>query len=1073
MRRLQILLRCVVVASFVAGVATTAGSTPTMAAANTAPGAPTSLTVNGRVAPLGIGTAGLSFGWFVNDTDRGEVQKAYQVLVGIRPDVAADANPVWDSGTVSSDESVAVNYTGPALSSATRYYWTVRTWDKDGVASTYASPQPFETGLLSASDWTAGWIQGANGNLYRSEFDLTKPIASARLYATAQGMYRTRINGAEVPGNLLEPMWTTWDKRVLVRTYDVTSMLVEGRNAIGMTLVSGHYGTTGYQDLPPRARAQLIVTYSDGGTATIGTGPSWRTAAGPVVAYINSYVGENYTQTLEKSGWDRVGFNDASWGAVTAPSSPVSATLEPTVAPPARVIATLPGQSVTAVPDSRTPGATAYVVDFGRNIAGWTRLTTSVQAGDIMQIIYGEHLSSTGEVVNYRPQTDTFRFSQTGAITHTTQFDVKGFRYAEIRGTVRAVPTAPTLVAEVVHDDVRSAGEFVSSDPMFTAIDDAQRRTRLNTLHSVPEDNPNRERRGWGADATVTADAALYDFDAGDMAALYEKFMADIRTGQSATGAVRDFNPYTDTGGYSDDVAWGATLPMITWRTYQYTGNRRIVADNYAATKAWIGFVRSILSNRGLIEATSRSGTGAYGDWLPAFTSVPLPLLYTGLYVEALRNAASMATLLGYGADATAFTNAVKPLVDAIQAAYLNPTTHTFGTGQVANAVALEMGIVPPQYLDIAFAAIVTDVVARGGHLDGGIIGLQQVMRVLSEHGRADLVAGYLDKTDKPSFGFMLAHGPGTIWEWWGGLDSSNVNSLNQPAYGGAPGEWFYGYAAGIQPQPGAGQGGYHDIIFAPQIEGTGSSASATVQTVRGPVSSEWTRSGDNLTYSVTVPVNSHATVAIPRPGGEQVTIRESGALIYESGVRNAPQPGLAYLSTDPGSVRYSVGSGTYVFTVGRATTDRALGRPVTVRSATGYGTWAPAALTDGIATSTTSLGGYHSTDRNSNPLQQEWAVLDLGSSQPVGAVTLYPANGGFGFPVRFVIQVSDSPSFDVVTILTDRSATDYPNPGATPQRFTGTASGRYVRILVSKLARLYGTTYSMALAEMSVSAAT
>ncbi|MDT4938283.1 MAG: alpha-L-rhamnosidase [Pseudonocardiales bacterium] len=1068
MRHVQILCRCAVVASLVAGL-TALAAAPAVAAGNTAPAAPTSLTVDGRTAPLGIGAAGLSFGWIVNDTDRGEVQTAYQVLVGTDPsDVAKGYGATWDSGKVSSDESVAVSYIGPALASAKRYYWTARTWDKDGAAGVYAPAQFFETGLLSPADWTATWIQGANGNLYRKQFDLTKPIASARLYATAQGMYRARINGADVPDNLLDPMWTTWDKRVLVRTYDVTTMLVNGTNAIGMTLASGHYGTEPYKVAAPRALAQLVVTYADGsGTVTIGTDTSWRSHSGPLT-YISIGAGETYAQAQEQPGWDRAGFNDASWATVTAPTDTITASLEPTVAPPSRVVGTLRAQSITPV-----PGKTAWVLDFGQNVTGWGRLTTTTRVGQTLRVTYGERLDpSTGEVVTRSPQSDNFSFSRAEAFTYTAQFDTKGFRYAEIVGNLTSAPTTDTVVAEIVNDDVGSTGRFDSSDAMFTAIDAAQRRTRLNTLHSVPEDNPNRERRGWGADATVTSDAALYDFPG--MAALYEKFLGDIRTGQGVDGAVRDVNPFTDTGGFSNDAAWASVLPMIAWRTYQYAGDRRIVSDNYAAIKAWVDFIQRNLSQRGLVETTSTNSSAQisrWGDWFSAQTLAPPPLLYSSLFVEDVRAASSMATLLGNTADAQAFTTAADSLAGAVRAAYLNPTTHTFSSDQVGNSAALNAGIVPSQYVDTVVAAIVNSGSAQNGHLAGGVLGVQQVVRALSEHGRSDLVAAYLDKTDKPSFGFMLANGPGTIWEDWDG--TSTANSLDQPAFGGAPGEWFYRYVAGIQPQAGAGQGGYHDVVLAPQIEGTGSTAAATVQTVRGPLSSAWSRSGNNLTYSVTVPVNSHATVAIPRPGGEQVAIREGGALIYESGVHNAPQPGLVYLSTDPRAVQYAVGSGTYVFTVGPATTDLALGRPVTVRSSTPYATWAPAALTDAIATSTPTLGGYHSTDRNSDPLQQEWAVIDLGSSQSIGAVTLYPANGGFGFPVRFAIQVSDSPSFGTVTTFADRSAADYPNPGATPQRFTGTASGRYVRILVSKLARLYGTTYSVALAEMSVSAAT
>jgi alpha-L-rhamnosidase len=151
---------------------------PRTAAAAAAPvTAVTGLTTNGRVNPLGIPGDAPSLGWTEESTGRGVVQSAYQVRVATSEDALASPD-VWDSGQVASDQQVDVVYGGPALTSATRYVWEVKTWDGAGQESAWSAPATFETGLLSAADWDdAAWIGAAPGTElnrwtdYTADFD--------------------------------------------------------------------------------------------------------------------------------------------------------------------------------------------------------------------------------------------------------------------------------------------------------------------------------------------------------------------------------------------------------------------------------------------------------------------------------------------------------------------------------------------------------------------------------------------------------------------------------------------------------------------------------------------------------------------------------------------------------------------------------------------------------------------------------------------------------------------------------------------------------------------------------------
>jgi hypothetical protein len=110
---------------------------------------PTVLRCENRIDPHGIDVATPRLSWIL---DSGK-QSAYQIVV----------DGVWDSGKVTSDQSVAVEYAGPALQSQKRYDWRVRVWDKDDIAGEWSPNGRFVTGVL-AQPWQGKWIAGEYGS---------------------------------------------------------------------------------------------------------------------------------------------------------------------------------------------------------------------------------------------------------------------------------------------------------------------------------------------------------------------------------------------------------------------------------------------------------------------------------------------------------------------------------------------------------------------------------------------------------------------------------------------------------------------------------------------------------------------------------------------------------------------------------------------------------------------------------------------------------------------------------------------------------------------------------------------
>lgn len=237
--------------------------------------APTNLRCEYCVNPLGIDSANPKFSWVVNDTDRGESQTAYQIIVASsQANIDSNYGDKWDSGTVSSAEQYAVKYNGYALADKTKYWWKVRSWDKDSNVSVYSAAATFETAMVNPSGWMAQWI-GGNFNLVRKEFTLpVKTISQARAYVSAQGYYELRINGSKIGDHVLDPGYTKYTARALYCTYDVTSNVRTGANAVGIMLGNAYCGSD------RKAIFQLEVKFTDGTTTTVISDLSWKGNAG-------------------------------------------------------------------------------------------------------------------------------------------------------------------------------------------------------------------------------------------------------------------------------------------------------------------------------------------------------------------------------------------------------------------------------------------------------------------------------------------------------------------------------------------------------------------------------------------------------------------------------------------------------------------------------------------------------------------------------------------------------------------------------------------------------------------------
>nr|WP_323746129.1 family 78 glycoside hydrolase catalytic domain [Catenulispora pinisilvae] len=849
--------------------------------------------------PLGLDDPHPSLSWKLTSQVNGEYQSAYQIVVAAsETDVSTGVGSVWDSGEVSSGNSVGIAYGGPPLGTAQTYYWAVRVWDEHGTVSGWSPPAQWEMGLLGSGDWQgAQWISpnstSAASPLLRKDFTVTKPVAKARAYVFGLGFYELHLNGAKVGNRVLTPASTPYAQRDLYATYDVTADLQQGGNAVGLWLGNGYdadFSQYGFRWLGPKQAIMLLdVTFADGTHQTVTTDDSWTWSPSPITAD-DIYNGESYDARLAQPGWDTAGFDAAAWQPVQTVAAPAGS-LAADAMPPITVAQTLNAVGLTE------PEPGVYVYDFGQDIAGWEVLETQGPAGSTVKMQTAEDLLGNGTIdttTNRNAQsTDAYTLAGTGSVqTYEPRFTYHGFRYLEVTGDPQ-IPTLNSVQARVVHADLSATSTFSASDPMLNQIWQNNQRTMLNNQMSTPTDNPVRdERTPPGMDVQAYHDASAAEFD---MDTFYADYLRDMPPGTALP---------SDSGN-AQQPDMGGDQVTLAWTLYQQYGDRATLAATYPLMKQ---FVDTNAANvPGHIWSTG------FGDWCPpdhssnanggmgnpsagACTS-EVPIVNTALSYLQAADVAKAATALGQAGDAAHYAQLAADIENAFNSAFLNPDHASYGDGRETTSILpLAFGMVPAADAPAVGARLVdTIVTGNGGHLDTGIFGTRHLLDALADIGRTDLAMTVLDQTTYPGYGFEISKGATTDWEEW--TYASSMESHDHAMFGGINAS-FSGQFAGIEPTG----PGYSTISVAPQIPTGLQHVAASIDTVRGTVASSWSVTGDQVAMNVTIPVGATASVRVPNFGQNNVTTV-------------SPAAGAVLESATGTETTYTVGSGTWRFT--------------------------------------------------------------------------------------------------------------------------------------------------------------
>jgi alpha-L-rhamnosidase len=867
--------------------------------------------------PVGIDIRIPRISWQIDaGSNRGARQGSYRVQVSL--DGSSFDAPLWDTGKINSDRSVHIEYAGPKLESCKRYYYRVMVWDFLGASSSWSEPAFFETGFLSHEEWSGQWIvptlqkaEAAPASYVRKAFELSGAVKSARVYVSALGLYMLHINGSRAQDDLFTPGWTSYGTRLQYQTYDVTSYLRNGQNALGLIIGDGWYkGSLGWINKRNHfgdrhaALLELHVEYESGRTEKIVTDSSWVSEEGPI-RVSELYHGETYDARLELIGWDEAGYEDADWHAVETAEFPMDRLIAQESVP-VRITEEIKPIAILKTPAGET------VLDMGQNMVGWVRFTVNGAAGDKVVLRHAEVLDKDGYfyVGNLRTAKQQIEYicKGGGIESYEPHFTFQGFRYV----LVEQYPGEPVLDAftgRVIHSDMEVTGSFECSDPLVNKLQQNIVWGQRGNFLDVPTDCPQRdERLGWTGDAQVFIRTAAFNMN---VASFFTKWVRDLKADQHADGGVPSVIPIIRGIKQHSSAAWGDAAVICPWTMYLCYGDTRILEEQYDSMKAWVEYIHA----QGDQEFLWNTGFH-YGDWLALDAnegsyvgSTPRDLIGTAFFAYCAGLLAKTADIIGKPDEAEHYRTLRRNVVEQFRAEYISPNGRMIAPTQTAHVLALMFDLVEGDTRRRIAATLADYVKEKNYHLTTGFVGTPYLCHVLSDNGYHDVAVKLLLQTTYPSWLFSIKQGATTIWEHWDGIKpdgsfwSADMNSYNHYAYGSI-GDWMYQRLAGINTD--GSKVAYKQIHLRPApCEGL-TYAKASLQSMYGEIRSGWSKAEDGtVTVEVSVPANTTAFLDLPvaKPG-----------MIRENGNQLGKIEGIIGWKACPGGFRVELGSGTYTF---------------------------------------------------------------------------------------------------------------------------------------------------------------
>lgn len=699
------------------------------------------------------------------------------------------------------------------------------------------------------------WISGKSQTPFyaRREFNIKKQVQKATAYVCGLGQFIFHINGQKVSDHELDPGWTNYDKKIQYVKFDVTKLLHEGKNALGVEVGNGwflkedeHYTFTFPAFMPPNPNPyrpfgkelvlaiKLVLDYADETEEILYADENFQVKEHPV-KMSNVYGSETYDASLEQTGWDKTDFDASEWKAASVISeedTPKGELVEQ-FQPAIKVIRSYPAKYIHSV-------CNRDIYDLGQNVSGMLKLSYRGKKGDVLRIYPAEKLDKDKNADQVAKSWGTVGNCITCVVGEDDVWQEYRMRFTYFAGRYFAVEKSSEAVevnditGEAISSAWKTNGTFQCDDSRYVQIYDLVEKAVEANMVSVHTDCPTLERFAWQEPNHLMAPSIMYMKDGRK---LWEKFFMDMRTDQltendyfmdlegnrfypgaglipsQAPCYVHNVLPVPGMGSFFDIIPWGSSgILGVKWH-YLFYGDKQVIADNYEMGKKYLEHLKTKQNAEGFLNY-------GLGDWGNPDNQLARENVETAfLYADAI-TLAEFAEILEEKEDEVQlrqFAEEIKEnynqrlLVQDEKGKWCYQSfehTEKLVITQACEALPLYWGMVPEDKVsDVAEAFRQTFLEKRA--FASGEVGLPYIIQTASRYGMNDLICSFIMKPEHPSYYAFVKEGLTTLGEYWEENPRSHCHDMMGHII-----EWYYNGLAGIKPL----EPGFKKVLIKPYL---------------------------------------------------------------------------------------------------------------------------------------------------------------------------------------------------------------------------------------------------------------
>lgn len=699
------------------------------------------------------------------------------------------------------------------------------------------------------------WISGKSQTPFyaRREFNIKKQVQKATAYVCGLGQFIFHINGQKVSDHELDPGWTNYDKKIQYVKFDVTKLLHEGKNALGVEVENGwflkedeHYTFTFPAFMPPNPNPyrpfgkelvlaiKLVLDYADETEEILYADENFQVKEHPV-KMSNVYGSETYDASLEQTGWDKTDFDASEWKAASVISeedTPKGELVEQ-FQPAIKVIRSYPAKYIHSV-------CNRDIYDLGQNVSGMLKLSYRGKKGDVLRIYPAEKLDKDKNADQVAKSWGTVGNCITCVVGEDDVWQEYRMRFTYFAGRYFAVEKSSEAVevnditGEAISSAWKTNGTFQCDDSRYVQIYDLVEKAVEANMVSVHTDCPTLERFAWQEPNHLMAPSIMYMKDGRK---LWEKFFMDMRTDQltendyfmdlegnrfypgaglipsQAPCYVHNVLPVPGMGSFFDIIPWGSSgILGVKWH-YLFYGDKQVIADNYEMGKKYLEHLKTKQNAEGFLNY-------GLGDWGNPDNQLARENVETAfLYADAI-TLAEFAEILGEKEDEVQLRQFAEEIKENYNQRLLVQDekgkwcyrsfehTEKLVITQACEALPLYWGMVPEDKVsDVAEAFRQTFLEKRA--FASGEVGLPYIIQTASRYGMNDLICSFIMKPEHPSYYAFVKEGLTTLGEYWEDNPRSHCHDMMGHII-----EWYYNGLAGIKPL----EPGFKKVLIKPYL---------------------------------------------------------------------------------------------------------------------------------------------------------------------------------------------------------------------------------------------------------------